>query len=97
MLLKELAHARSGDKGRSVNIGVVGYDATCYQRLESHLTPDLVGDFFHHPKEKIKIYFWPKLFAINFVLEDVLKEGNLTPDSQGKAFATALLQMEIVC
>lgn len=93
MKLKEIAHARSGDKGKSVNIGVIGNDAKSYQYLESHLTPKVVAAFFNHPEEKVKRYFWPKLFAINFVIEEILDE--LKADSQGKAFATALLELEM--
>lgn len=95
MRLKEIASARSGDKGTSVNIGVVGHDAKAYQYLETHLTEKAVAHFFSHPLHKIKRYKWPKLFAINFVIEEILEEGSLKADSQGKAFATALLELWI--
>ena len=95
MQLKEIAHARSGDKGTSVNIGVIGNDETCYRHLERLLTEKVVGRFFSHPPQKIKKYLWPKLFAINFILEEILEEGSLSADSQGKAFARALLEVEL--
>jgi hypothetical protein len=95
MQLKEIAFARSGDKGRSVNIGVIGKNQKCYEQLADALTEKVVGAFFSHPPEKIKKYFWPKLFAINFILEEILDEGVMQPDSQGKAFAKALLELEL--
>lgn len=95
MQLKEIAHARSGDKGTAVNIGVIGNDALCYRHLEEKLTLKKMSAFFSHPEYKIKRYLWPKLFALNFVLEEILDEGSLLPDNQGKAFAAALLEMEM--
>jgi hypothetical protein len=91
--LKEMAHARSGDKGSSVNIGVIGKDEKAYHYLEKVLTSEVVGDFFSHPPKKIKRYLWPKIFAINFVIEEILDP--LAPDNQGKAFATAFLELEL--
>ncbi len=95
MRLKEIAYTRSGDKGKSVNIGVIAHDRKSYLKLKKLLTEQVIGDYFYHPSEKIKKYQWPKLFALNFILEDILQDANLNPDSQGKAFAIALLELEI--
>ena len=41
--LSQLAYARSGDKGDGSNVGVVAYNADCYEIIKAALTP--VGRF----------------------------------------------------
>ena len=99
MQLKEIAHARSGDKGSSANIGVIALLEKDYPRLKTILTEEKVKDYFSalNPKKVIR-YELPNLAALNFVLEGVLEGGgslNLRIDAQGKALGQALLEMEI--
>ena len=99
MQLKEIAHARSGDKGSSVNIGVIALEEKDYPRLKELLTAERVRNYFSalKPKKVIR-YELPNLNALNFVLEGVLEGGgslNLRIDAQGKALGQALLEMEI--
>jgi len=44
--LKEIAHARSGDKGNIVNIGVFAKDEAHYQLLLDQMTAEKVKHFF---------------------------------------------------
>jgi hypothetical protein len=99
MKLKSIAHARSGDKGAHVNIGIIALDEKDYPKLVSFLTKDRVAKYFSalNPKNVVR-YELPNLAALNFVLEDVLDGGaslNLRIDAQGKALGQALLEMEI--
>lgn len=99
MQLKEIAHARSGDKGSNVNIGVIALQEKDYSRLVELLTEEVVKSYFSalKPKKVIR-YELPNLNALNFVLEGVLEGGgslNLRIDAQGKALGQALLEMEI--
>lgn len=99
MKLKDIAYARSGDKGSLVNIGIIAYDPSKYPYLVEKLTEEKVASFFKHlhPK-KITRYELPNLYALNFVLSDVLEGGgslNLRGDAQGKALAVHFLEMEI--
>lgn len=98
--IRLIAHARSGDKGSSANIGVIAYTRASYEFLCSDLTEDKMNSLFfdYHPIG-IKKYLLPNLLAINFVLENVLKGGAaacLRIDSQGKTFGEALLNMELM-
>jgi hypothetical protein len=98
--LRQLAYARSGDKGSSANIGVIAYTPENYAFLEQYLTADLVEAYFK-PLEPVTVtrYLLPNLLALNFVLEGVLAGGgsrSLRLDSQGKALAQALLEMPIL-
>lgn len=97
--LKEIALARSGDKGSSANIGVIARDPADFLFLEKWLTEERVKKYFNalNPS-KVTRYLLPNLQAINFVLNDVLDEGgslNLAIDAQGKALGQALLEMPI--
>lgn len=99
MQLKDIAHARSGDKGSHVNIGVIALDEKDYPWLIELLTEDKVKNYFSALKpKKVTRYELPNLFALNFVLEGVLDGGaslNLRIDAQGKALGQALLEMKV--
>jgi hypothetical protein len=97
--LIEIAHARSGDKGNSVNIGVIARSAEGYLLLKEKLTAESVKEFLSEfCKGEVKRYELDNLEALNFVLEDSLNGGgtlNLRLDSQGKTLGMLLLGMEI--
>jgi len=99
MKLRELAYARSGDKGSDANIGVIAYTEKGYEHLKNILTPEQVANHFEcpHPK-RVTRFELPNLLAFNFILEDILGGGgsiSLAFDAQGKALGQRLLDMEI--
>ena len=97
--LVELAHARSGDKGDVVNIGVIAYEPEHYPLLAETLTAGRVQEHFGDMVEgKVVRYELPNLHALNFVLPRALGGGgtvSLMMDAQGKVFSTALLRMDV--
>lgn len=99
MKLREIAYARSGDKGFSVNIGVIAIDPEKYSWLKEHLTVEKVQAYFKElGVQDVKRYELPNVHALNFVLVGALGEGgsrSLRIDSQGKALGQALLEMVI--
>ncbi|GAB4369851.1 MAG: hypothetical protein Kow0042_11770 [Calditrichia bacterium] len=97
--LLQLAHARSGDKGDTANIGVIVYKPEYYPFLKKVLTPQRVKRHFqgicHGKVERFEL---PNLCAFNFLLHNALGGGgtqSLRHDAQGKTLSTALLRMEI--
>lgn len=97
--LGKIAYARSGDKGSSSNIGVIAYTSEGFEFIRNYLTADKVQNFFAalEPSETIR-YELPNLWALNFVLKDVLAGGgsrSLRLDSQGKALGQAILEMPV--
>ncbi len=97
--LGDLAHARSGDKGNSANIGVVANDALTFQWLRSHLTEAAVAAYFQ-PLQigTVRRYELPHLRSFNFVIEKALAGGasqSLRLDTQGKALGMALLELRL--
>lgn len=97
--LVDLAHARSGDKGDTANVGVIAYRAEDYPLLVRELTAERLKDHFGSlVKGKIERFELPNLHALNFLLHGALGGGgtmSLMTDAQGKVFSTAVLRMEL--
>lgn len=97
--LSQVAHARSGDKGDTVNIGVIAYDPDHYAVLVREVTAERVKAHFGElVKGEVVRYELPNLGALNFLLHEALGGGgtlSLRVDAQGKTFGAALLRMEI--
>jgi hypothetical protein len=97
--LAQIAHARSGDKGASANVGVIAYTPSGFELLRRQLSADLVQQFFHALRPgRVTRYELPNLLALNFVLDDILDGGgslSLRIDAQGKALGQAILQLTI--
>lgn len=95
----ELAYTRSGDKGDTVNIGVIAYDEAGYDRLAAQLTTDRVAEHFgSHFEGPIERYSLPNINAFNFLVQGALDGGgaeSLRIDSQGKTYGAALLALEL--
>jgi len=97
--LREIAHARSGDKGDNANIGLIALKPKYYPILVREVTAERVKQHFaglcHGEVERYEL---PNLRALNFVLHQALDGGgtlSLRTDSQGKTYGAALLRMEI--
>jgi hypothetical protein len=94
-----MAHARSGDKGDTANIGVVAFDQPCYDWLKAHLTVELVAEYLRPLGiGAVRRYELPNIRAFNFVIDKALAGGasrSLRIDSQGKALAVALLELRL--
>ncbi|HZL90082.1 MAG TPA: hypothetical protein VFB96_17065 [Pirellulaceae bacterium] len=97
--LRDLATARSGDKGNHANIGVVARDAAAYEILRSRLTAIRVQDYFQElGVTRVERFELPKVLALNFVLYDALAGGasrSLRIDTQGKLLGTAILDLTL--
>ena len=95
--LLDIAHARSGDKGDTANVGVIAVRAQWYALLERELTVERVSRHFAGMIDgPVERYELPNLHALNFLLHGALDGGgtlSLKTDAQGKVFSTALLRM----
>ena len=97
--LVKLAHARSGDKGDTANVGVIALRDEFYPLLVREVTAERVkGHFGPMVKGQVERFELPNLKALNFLLHESLGGGgtlSLMTDAQGKTFSTALLRMYI--
>lgn len=99
MNLTQLAHARSGDKGDTANVGLIALREEMYPLLAREVTAARVKEHFGGIcKGEVERFELPNLGALNFLLHESLGGGgtlSLMTDAQGKTFSTALLRMEI--
>src|SRR5919198_1005825 len=97
--LTRLAHARSGDKGDTANVGLIALREQFYPLLVREVTAERVKQHFRGIcKGKVERFELPNLGALNFLLHESLGGGgtlSLMTDAQGKTLSTALLRMEI--
>lgn len=97
--LIEVAHARSGDKGDTSNIGLIARDPADYPLLLREVTAERVKEHFAGVcLGKVERFELPNLGALNFLLYESLDGGGtlaLKADPQGKTYSSALLRMEI--
>jgi len=99
MLLRELAHARAGDKGIIVMISLIARRPEDFPLLEQHVTADRVSAHFAAlVREPVARYAIPHLGALNFILSRPRSQSvtrSLALDAHGKCLASALLAMEM--
>jgi len=99
MRLRELAHARAGDKGDTSQISVIAYDPADFAYLAEHLTPARVrAHFAAIVRGHVARYDLPGLGAMIFVLEGALAGGvtrSLALDAHGKCLSSILLELEL--
>ena len=97
--LIKLAHARSGDKGDTANVGLIALRDEFYPLLVREVTPARVKEHFKGIcNGDVERFELPNLGAVNFLLHESLGGGgtlSLMTDAQGKTFSTAMLRMQI--
>ena len=96
--LRYLAHARSGDKGDTANVGLIALEPEYYPLLKKEVTAARVARHFKGMITGVQRFELPNLNALNFLLHGALDGGgtiSLKTDAQGKVYSTALLRMEI--
>jgi hypothetical protein len=96
--LRWIAHARSGDKGDTANVGLIALEPEYYPVLLKEVTAARVARHFKGMVTGVDRFELPNLNALNFLLHGALDGGgtiSLKTDAQGKVYSTALLRLEI--
>jgi hypothetical protein len=97
--LYRIAHGRSGDKGDTVNVGVIALKPEFWPLIREQLTTERVKQHFGDlVKGGVDRFELPNLHALNFLLHEALGGGgtvSLMTDAQGKTFSTAMLRLEV--
>ena len=99
MILGDIAHSRTGDKGNNCNISIIAYKLEDYPAIAEKVTAAKMKEFF---KDKVHgevvRYELPQLGALNFMLYDSMHGGvtrSLCIDPHGKSLSQYVLLMEI--
>jgi len=99
MKVREIAHARAGDKGDISNLSLIAYRIEDYALLERHVTAERVrAHFAGIVHGQVQRFLLPGLGAINFVMVGALGGGvtrSLALDAHGKSLSSALLDMAL--
>ena len=99
MKLREIALARSGDKGNRATLSVIARNPADYAVLERVLTADRVQDHYRDVvRGPVQRYLLPHLGAVHFVMNDALGGGvtrSLALDAHGKTLGAAILDIEL--
>jgi hypothetical protein len=97
--LREIAHARAGDKGNRSNVAVFVYDLQHYPVVKAQLTPErLKVEFGNLLRGPIRRFELDHLGGLNFVMDEALEGGvnaSLNLDSHGKSWSFLLLGLEV--
>jgi hypothetical protein len=97
--VKDIAYARSGDKGDVVNVGVLAHDDGAYAKLVKTLTPERIkAHFGDWVRGDVDVFPMPNINGFNLLLHNALGGGatkTLRYDVTGKAFSTAILRMDV--
>lgn len=99
MKLRQIAHARAGDKGDTSSIALIAFDPADYPRLAGLVTAERVkAHFGSFVGGEVTRYDVPSLGALNFVMKQALGGGvtrSLVLDTHGKSLSSALLDLDI--
>ena len=99
MKLREIAHARAGDKGNVSNISVIVHELGDYAFLLEHVTAERVrAHFADIVQGRVERYQMPGIGALNFVLHEARGGGvtrSLSLDAHGKSLSSSLLELEL--
>ena len=99
LTVRDLAHARAGDKGHGVNVSVIAWDEAGYERLLRELTEGRVAAAYAALADgPVRRYALPRLLALNFVIERVQGGGVTTTgalDIHGKSLSSLMLTIPL--
>jgi hypothetical protein len=99
MKIRDIALARSGDKGNRATLSVIAYDLADYARLERALTALRVQAHYRGVVHgAVQRYLLPHLGAVHFVMNDALGGGvtrSLALDAHGKTLSAAILDLPL--
>ncbi|PCI88771.1 MAG: hypothetical protein COB24_02090 [Hyphomicrobiales bacterium] len=99
MLLRDIAHSRTGDKGNISNISVIAKSEKYWPLIVKEITEEVVADHFENLiLGDVVRFILPNIQSLNFVLFQSLGGGvtqSLALDAHGKCFSSVILEIEI--
>lgn len=98
-ILRDIALARSGDKGNRATLSVIALDPADFPRLERVVTAECVqAHFAGVVGGEVRRFVLPQLAAVHFVMHDALAGGvtrSLALDAHGKTLSAAILDLPL--
>ena len=98
-LVRDIAHARAGDKGNTSNVSVWVYDPADFELLKRNVTPERIKRAFPQlVRGEVTRYVIEHLHGLNIVMRDALEGGvnaSLNLDSHGKSWSYLILGLPL--
>jgi hypothetical protein len=98
-IVRDIAHARAGDKGDTSNVCVWAYRAEDYGILKAVLSPERVkAAYAQLICGEVTRYEMEHLHGLNLVMQDALEGGvnsSLNLDAHGKSWSFLILAMPL--
>ena len=99
-LVRDIAHARAGDKGNTSNVNVWAFDPADFELLKRNLTAERIkSEFPQLVRGKVERYVIEHLHGLNLVLHEALEGGvnaSLNLDSHGKSWSYLILGLPLI-
>jgi hypothetical protein len=99
LLVRDIAHARAGDKGNTSNVNIWVYDPDDFELLKKNLSAErLKREFPALLRGSIEIYAMDHLHGLNLVMREALEGGvnaSLNLDSHGKSWSYLILGLKL--
>jgi hypothetical protein len=99
VMIRDIAHARAGDKGNTSNVNVWVYDPADFELLKASLTVERIKrEFPQLIRGEVRRYEIAHLYGLNFVMSDALEGGvnaSLNLDSHGKSWSFLILGLSL--
>lgn len=99
LLVRDIAHARAGDKGNTSNVNVWVYDPEDFELLKRNVTPErLKREFPQLIRGNVTRYIIDHLHGLNLVLGEALEGGvnaSLNLDTHGKSWSYLILGLTL--
>jgi hypothetical protein len=99
LLVRDIAHARAGDKGNTSNINIWVYDPDDFELLKRSVTPERIKkEFPQLVRGNVTCYVIEHLHGLNLVMSDALEGGvnaSLNLDSHGKSWSFLILGLTL--
>jgi len=97
--IRDIAHARAGDKGNTSNVNVWTFRPEDYPLLKAALTSERIKAAYPELiRGTVNRYEIEHLCGLNFVMQEALEGGvnaSLNVDSHGKSWSYLLLALPI--
>ena len=98
-LVRDIAHARAGDKGDASNINVWAYRPEDFKLLKRNITPERIKrEFPNLVRGEVARYVIEHLCGLNIVMGSALEGGvnaSLNLDSHGKSWSYLILGLRL--
>ena len=99
LLVRDIAHARAGDKGNTSNVNIWVYDPEDFELLKRNVTPERIKrEFPRLVRGEVTRHVIGHLHGLNLIMGEALEGGvnaSLNLDTHGKSWSYLILGLTL--